>query len=132
MQPATQAWGFAAVRLLVTAVSGFGVGWLFGNPFGGLAAALALHLAWVLANLARLEWWLRHRSYADPPDIGGVWGEIIAQIVRLHRRKRFHKQRFVQADAPIAALQPRRCRTVWSSSTRSARSYGSIAWRRGC
>ena len=25
-----------------------------------------------------------------------MWGEIIAQIVRLHRRKRFHKQRFVQ------------------------------------
>src|SRR6267143_1988367 len=96
MQPATQAWGFAAVRLLGTAVIGFGAGWLFGNPFGGLAAALALHLAWVLANLARLEWWLRHRGYADPPDIGGVWGEIIAQIVRLHRRKRFHKQRFVQ------------------------------------
>ncbi len=30
------------------------------------------------------------------PDVGGVWGEIIAQVVRLHRRKRFHKQRFVQ------------------------------------
>ena len=43
-----------------------------------------------------MEWWLRHRSFADPPDIGGPWGEIIAQIVRLHRRKRFHKQRFVQ------------------------------------
>ena len=96
MQPATQAWGFAAVRLLGTVVIGCGAGWLFGNPFGGLAAALALHLAWVLANLARLEWWLRHRNYADPPDFGGVWGEIIAQIVRLHRRKRFHKQRFVQ------------------------------------
>ena len=64
--------------------------------WGGLACALALHLAWVLAHLFRLEWWLRHRSYADPPDVGGVWGEIIAQIVRLHRRKRFHKQRFVQ------------------------------------
>src|SRR3979490_2049593 len=96
MQPAAAGWGFAAVRLLGTAVIGFGAGWLFGNPFGGLAAALALHLAWVLANLARLEWRLRHRSYADPPHIGGVWGEIIAQIVRLHRRKRFHKQRFVQ------------------------------------
>src|SRR5947207_13693275 len=96
MQPATQAWGFAAVRLLGTVVIGCGAGWLFGNPFGGLAAALALHLAWVLANLARLEWWLRHRSYADPPDIGGVWGEIIAQIVRLNRRKRSDKQRFVQ------------------------------------
>lgn len=55
-----------------------------------------MHLGWQLANLFRLEWWLRHRSYADPPDVGGVFGEIIAQIVRLHRRKRFHKQRFVQ------------------------------------
>jgi two-component system phosphate regulon sensor histidine kinase PhoR len=96
MEPATQAWWFAAVRLLGTVVVGCGVGWLFGNLWGGLAAALALHLAWVLANLFRLEWWLRHRGYADPPDVGGVWGEIIAQIVRLHRRKRFHKQRFVQ------------------------------------
>ena len=96
MQPATQAWWFAAGRLLGTVLLGASVGWLFGNPWGGLAGALVLHLAWVLANLFRLEWWLRHRSYADPPDVGGVWGEIIAQIVRLHRRKRFHKQRFVQ------------------------------------
>ena len=72
------------------------LGWVFGNVWFGLALALALHLGWHLANLFRLEWWLRHRSYADPPDVGGVFGEIIAQIVRLHRRKRFHKQRFVQ------------------------------------
>jgi len=96
MEPATQAWWFAAGRLLGTVAVGCGVGWLLGNLWGGLACALALHLTWVLANLFRLEWWLRHRSYADPPDVGGVWGEIIAQIVRLHRRKRFHKQRFVQ------------------------------------
>src|SRR5499427_1587508 len=96
MQPATQAWWFAAGRLLGTVLVGTGVGWLFGNTGLGLAIALILHLAWVLVHLFRLEWWLRHRSYADPPDVGGVWGEIIAQIVRLHRRKRFHKQRFVQ------------------------------------
>jgi two-component system phosphate regulon sensor histidine kinase PhoR len=96
MEPATQAWWFAAGRLLATVVVGCGVGWLLGNLWAGLATALALHLTWVLTNLFRLEWWLRHRSYADPPDVGGVWGEIIAQIVRLHRRKRFHKQRFVQ------------------------------------
>jgi len=96
MEPATQAWWFAAGRLLGTVAIGCGVGWLLGNLWAGLACALALHLTWVLTNLFRLEWWLRHRSYADPPDVGGVWGEIIAQIVRLHRRKRFHKQRFVQ------------------------------------
>jgi two-component system, OmpR family, phosphate regulon sensor histidine kinase PhoR len=96
MEPATQAWWFAAGRLFGTVLIGCGAGWLLGNTWAGLAVALALHLTWVLANLFRLEWWLRHRSYADPPDVGGVWGEIIAQIVRLHRRKRFHKQRFVQ------------------------------------
>jgi len=96
MESATQAWWFAAGRLLVTVVIGCGLGWLFGSLWAGLATALALHLAWVLATLFRLEWWLRHRSYADPPDLRGVWGEIVAQIVRMHRRKRFHKQRFVQ------------------------------------
>src|SRR5258708_19962947 len=96
MQPATQAWWFAAGRMLATVVSGLLVGWLFGDVWVGLGVALALHLGWQLSNLFRLEWWLRHRSFADPPDVGGVFGEIIAQIVRLHRRKRFHKQRFVQ------------------------------------
>ena len=96
LEPATQAWWFAAGRLLGTVLLGSLAGWLFGNVWLGLACALTLHLAWVLANLFRLEWWVRHRNYADPPDVGGVWGEIIAQIVRLHRRKRFHKQRFVQ------------------------------------
>src|SRR5579871_6003033 len=96
MQPATQAWWFATGRMLATMLVGLLLGWMFGNVWVGLGVALALHLGWVLTNLFRLEWWLRHRSFADPPDVGGVFGEIIAQIVRLHRRKRFHKQRFVQ------------------------------------
>src|SRR2546429_7656912 len=106
MQPATQGWGFAAVRLLGTVVIGCGAGWLFGNPSGGLAAALALHLAWVLANLARLEWWLRHRSYADPPDIGGGGGENIPQIVRPHRPQRLHKKRLVPLHRPLPPPTP--------------------------
>jgi two-component system phosphate regulon sensor histidine kinase PhoR len=96
MQVATQAWGFAAVRLFATVVVGAFIGWIFGNVWGGLAATLGLVLAWQLAALFRVHWWVRHRSYADPPDIGGVWGEVIGQVVRLHRRKRFHKQRYLQ------------------------------------
>ncbi|HVC30141.1 MAG TPA: phosphate regulon sensor histidine kinase PhoR [Steroidobacteraceae bacterium] len=96
LQPATHAWWFAAGRLLATIAAGLIVGALLGSVWGGLACALAAHLTWQLVVLFRVEWWVRHRSFADPPDIGGVWGEIISQIVRLHRRKRFHKQRFVQ------------------------------------
>ena len=57
---------------------------------------LALHLLWQLATLFRLNWWVRHRSYAAPPNFGGSWGGIVAQVMRLHRRKRFHKQRYIQ------------------------------------
>jgi two-component system, OmpR family, phosphate regulon sensor histidine kinase PhoR len=96
MQPVAQVWWFATVRLFATVLIGLAIGWLFGNVWVGLAAALALNLSWQFANLFRTDWWLRHRSYADAPDVGGVWGDVIAQIVRLHRRKRFHKQRFVQ------------------------------------
>lgn len=96
LQPATQAWWFAAGRLVGTIAAGLIAGAFLGRIWTGLACALAIHLAWQLTVLFRVEWWLRHRSLADPPDIGGVWGEIISQVVRLHRRKRFHKQRFVQ------------------------------------
>ena len=96
LQPATQAWWFAAGRLVGTIATGLIVGAFLGRIWAGLACALTIHLAWQLTVLFRVEWWLRHRSLADPPDIRGVWGEIISQVVRLHRRKRFHKQRFVQ------------------------------------
>jgi two-component system phosphate regulon sensor histidine kinase PhoR len=96
MHPAAQVWWFATARLLATVLTGLALGWLFGNVWIGLALALAVNLVWQLVNLFRTDWWLQHRSYADAPDVGGVWGDMIAQIVRLHRRKRFHKQRFVQ------------------------------------
>jgi two-component system phosphate regulon sensor histidine kinase PhoR len=92
----TRAWWLAILRLLGTVVTGVVLGWVFGYVWAGLAGLLALHLLWQLATLFRLDWWVRHRSYADPPDLGGAWGEIVAQVMRLHRRKRFHKQRFIQ------------------------------------
>ncbi len=96
MQVATQAWWFAAVRLAATVCIGTLIGWVFGNVWAGLAGTLAIALGWQLSALFRLHWWVRHRSYADPPDMAGVWGEAIGQVVRLHRRKRFHKQRYLQ------------------------------------
>ena len=96
MQGEQRVWWFTTVRLLATVAIGLFCGWIFGNPWIGLAIALAAHLGWQLIHLFRLDWWIRHRSFADPPEFGGVWGEVVTQVVRLHRRKRFHKQRFVK------------------------------------
>ncbi len=96
MSLALQAASFIAVRLIGAVVLGLLLGWPFGWPVAGAACVLAATLTWHLFNLFRVDWWVRHRSLADPPDLGGAWGDTITQIVRLHRRKRFHKQRFIQ------------------------------------
>jgi two-component system, OmpR family, phosphate regulon sensor histidine kinase PhoR len=96
MQGEQRVWWFAAVRLVTTVAIGAFCGWIFGSTWAGVAIALAAHLGWQLVNLFRLDWWVRHRSFADPPEFGGIWGEVVTQVVRLHRRKRFHKQRFLK------------------------------------
>src|SRR5271166_5152247 len=89
-------WTFALVRLAGILVAGVLVGLIFSPIWLWVLAAACLYLGWQLLNLYRLDRWLRLRSQIDPPVIGGIWGDVIAQIIRLHRRKQFHKQRLVQ------------------------------------
>src|SRR5580698_2256514 len=89
-------WTFALVRLAGILLAGLCLGLLFGPIWVWLLGAACLYLGWQLLNLYRLDRWLRLRSQLDPPNIGGIWGDIIGQVVRLHRRKQFHKQRLVQ------------------------------------
>ena len=96
MRPGLQALGYAASRVALAALAGVLAGAILGRPWLGMALALAGYLLWHLVMLYRVEWWLQHRSVADPPEARGVWGTVISLIARLHRRKRFHKLRFVQ------------------------------------
>jgi two-component system, OmpR family, phosphate regulon sensor histidine kinase PhoR len=89
-------WTFALARLAGILLAGLCLGLLVGPIWAWLLGAACFYLAWQLANLYRLDRWLRMRSQLDPPNIGGIWGDIIGQVVRLHRRKQFHKQRLVQ------------------------------------
>src|SRR5450631_524380 len=89
-------WTFALARLAGILLLGLVVGLFFQPIWPWLLAAACLYLAWQLLNLHRLDRWLRLRSQLDPPNIGGVWGDVVGQVVRLHRRKQFHKQRLVQ------------------------------------
>jgi two-component system, OmpR family, phosphate regulon sensor histidine kinase PhoR len=96
MSLALQALWFAALRLAAAVAGGLLLGWGLGHLFAGVVIVVGAYFAWHLISLYRVDWWLRHRSFSDPPDLGGAWGEAINYIVRLHRRKRFHKQRFIQ------------------------------------
>jgi len=66
-----------------------------GHPWWGIAGALAIELVRNLVNLHQFEHWLRNRNRRDPPDAGGLWGDLVSQVSRLHRRKQFHKKRLL-------------------------------------
>ena len=89
-------WTFALARLAGILLLGLCIGLLVHPSWLWLLAAACLYLGWQLLNLYRLDRWLRMRSQLNPPNLGGIWGDIIGQVVRLHRRKQFHKQRLVQ------------------------------------
>jgi two-component system phosphate regulon sensor histidine kinase PhoR len=71
------------------------VAWLVGLIFGRVAFTLAIVLAVALAvqlrNFLRVDRWVRRRRLEDPPDIDGAWGELVAIIDRIYRRKQHHK-----------------------------------------
>ena len=96
MTSGTSAFIYVTLRIVVALALGAAVGWFVGSVWLGVAATFALYLAWNLWQLRELHFWLQHRSVADPPDALGLWGDVVAQVVRLHRRKRFHKERLTR------------------------------------
>jgi len=91
-----QAWSSAIARLAGLIATSIGLGLVFGRVWLWVTAVLGVLLCLQLVNLFRLHRWLRHRSHEDPPDIGGIWGDVVSQIGRIYRRKQFHKRRVVQ------------------------------------
>lgn len=57
------------------------------------AVVLAIYSAVQLWNLLRFEHWLRRRRIETPPDMSGLWGEVVAIVSRIYRRKQFHRAR---------------------------------------
>jgi two-component system phosphate regulon sensor histidine kinase PhoR len=96
MNPASSAFVYVAVRVLVVLALGALIGWLLDSIWFGICGSLVLYLGWNLWQLRELATWLRYRSVADPPHTMGLWGDVVAQVVRLHRRKRFHKERLTR------------------------------------
>ncbi len=76
------------------------VAFLLGLITGRMALCFALVLGiyafvqhW---NLSRVERWLRFRRVQPPPDINGPWGEVVAIVSRIYRRKQYHRSRVIE------------------------------------
>ena len=80
-------------RLAALLLAALLLGWIFGDTAWWVAGLLGLYLLMQLRNLWVLDRWVRFRSVLHPPDMAGPWGDMIAVIARIYRRKQFHKQR---------------------------------------
>jgi two-component system phosphate regulon sensor histidine kinase PhoR len=89
-------WLWLAVRVLLGAGIGLLAGLVAGRPWLGVALALGLQLLWQLGRLTRVVRWLRADRPEPAPEFGGLWGDLVAMIVRLHRRKQYHKSRLLR------------------------------------
>lgn len=83
--------GYAALALLALLIFG-----RFGYPWLGLLCATLAYLVWHLANLYRLERWLRKGRQFNTPESLGVWGEVFQHFYRLRRRDRERKRRMAR------------------------------------
>jgi two-component system phosphate regulon sensor histidine kinase PhoR len=86
------AWRYI-VWIGIVSLAAIAIGTLAGSVLAALAAAFAVLLFVQIRNLVRLDAWLRTRAANRPPEMSGLWGEVVAVVSRIYRRKVFHKRR---------------------------------------
>jgi two-component system phosphate regulon sensor histidine kinase PhoR len=89
-------WLSLHVKLALALTSGLLIGLIFHAPWAGVAVVLGLYLLTQFLNLLRMLRWLRADQLALAPDLNGPWGDLMAMVARLSRRKQFHKQRLLR------------------------------------
>jgi prepilin signal peptidase PulO-like enzyme (type II secretory pathway) len=113
-------------RLGITLLAAFLVGLATGRIALAFAVVLAVYGAVQLWNLLRFEHWLRRRRIEEPPDISGLWGEVVAIVSRIYRRKQFHRARVTALlrDA-LGAVRGVDAAAIARAAMRNARDSGS-------
>jgi two-component system phosphate regulon sensor histidine kinase PhoR len=89
-------WLSLIVRLALALTVGLVFGLIFHSPWAGLTVVLGWTLWTQYLNLLRMLRWLRADEIALTPDLNGPWGDLVAMVARLYRRKQFHKQRLLR------------------------------------
>ncbi len=89
-----QGWNSILLRLVLLALAGLLVGWLYDQPLIGLLLAVIAALGWHLMWLYRLDKWLKGEYIDFLPEGEGVWPRVFAKVDFLRRRGRRRGMRF--------------------------------------
>ena len=86
-------WRQELSKLLLLALLGLLVGWVFSHAILGLCAFLVSYLALHLRRLAELRAWLKHPKRYELSEPSGIWGEVFDRLLDMQRRSRKKKKR---------------------------------------
>lgn len=89
-----KSWLTEFARLVALGVPAIILGIATAHLGWGLLAAVVIFLGYHLGNLYRLQRWLQtDKEREHPPDMGGVWGDLVATLYRegKHRRRLKHR-----------------------------------------
>jgi two-component system phosphate regulon sensor histidine kinase PhoR len=85
-------WYTAGIRVTLLVAIAAGVGWYYGRPLVAVVLALLALVAYWLLQLRRVQLWLQD-PLQPPPDIHGIWGDILSQVYRQQKRERENQAR---------------------------------------
>lgn len=83
----------AVYRLAAALLAALLLGLVTGRMALSFGLVLLIYACLQIWNMVRVDRWLRFRRIQPPPDISGPWGEIIAIVSRIYRRKQYHRSR---------------------------------------
>lgn len=89
-------WAAALRRLFLIAAILFALGWWQGQVLLFLFFGAMVYLVWNLVNLYRLERWITDPTGPNPPDVPGIWGQVIYRIGDIQRKNRKQKKRMAK------------------------------------
>lgn len=85
-------WLSAASRIFYLTALAAALGWYYGRPLLAVALALLCLVLFWLYQLRRVQRWLEDPEQ-PPPDIYGLWGDLLARIYLNQRRNRETRER---------------------------------------
>jgi two-component system phosphate regulon sensor histidine kinase PhoR len=89
----TNNWKSELYRLLLWLGAALVIGWLIDLVPWALAAAATAFAARSIYHLHQLQHWMSHRSAVEPPEAGGLWGEVMDSLYRMQQKDRRERVR---------------------------------------